>query len=175
MHARLAVPAAAAFGLALLATGCGSGRSTEAAFRTQANRVCHEVRRRSRSADFSSRSGFAKGLGEMRAGVTQLARLQPERNDETAYRDLLARLRDINARLGANEAQLLSLQRKLRASGGRAATRTIRRFAAVAGGIEKNGLRAAADARSLGLGVCATDLSGGAPLAPPLGAPGRST
>jgi hypothetical protein len=40
----------------------------------------------------------------MRAGVEQLAQLHPLPNDETAYRDLLARLRHINALLGLNEA-----------------------------------------------------------------------
>ena len=164
-----------ACGLALAATGCGSHRSSEAEFRTQANRVCREVHRQSRSADFSSRSGFAKGLAGMRAGVERLAHLRPPPSDEPGYRDLLAKLREINARLAANQAELLRLQRKLKESGGRSATRTIERFRALVGAIERDGLRAAADARPLGLGVCATDLSGGAPLAPSLEARGRST
>ena len=121
--------------------------------------------------DFSTRSGFTKGLAGMRAVVMQLAPLHPPPSDEPAYRDLLTRLRDIDARLRANEAELLRLQAKLKESG----TRTIKRFGALVGPIEKDGLRAAADARTLGLGVCATDLSGGAPLAPSLGVPGRST
>jgi hypothetical protein len=102
----------------------------------------------------------------MQAGVERLARLHPLPSDEAAYRDLLAKLRDINARLGANEATLLRLQRRLKESSGRSATRTIRRFRALVSPVESDGLSAAADARALGLGVCATDLSGGAPLPP---------
>jgi hypothetical protein len=127
------------------------------------------VHQQSRSVDFSSRSGFAKGLAAMRAGVAQLARLRPGPNDEPAFRDLLAKLRNINALLGANEAELVRLQRQLKKS---PATRTIRRFRVLVARIERDGLRAAADARTLGLGVCATDLSGGAPLP---GAGERST
>jgi hypothetical protein len=121
--------------------------------------------------DFSSRSGFTEGLTRMRAGVKRLSHLHPPPNGEAAYRDLLAKLRDINALLGLNEAKLIRLQRELKESAGRPATRTIKRFRALIEPIETDGLRAAADARALGLGVCATDLSGGAPL----GAPGRST
>ena len=124
--------------------------------------------------DFSSRSGFARGLADMRAGVVRLAHLHPPPGEEPAYRALLANLRDIDVRLAANRAELLRLQRKLKESAGRPAARTIERFRAVVGPIERDGLRAAADARTLGLGVCATDLSGGAPLAPSLGAGGRS-
>jgi len=100
----------------------------------------------------------------MQAGVERLARLHPLPSDEPAYGDLLAKLRDINARLDANEATLLRLQHRLKESSGRSATRTIRRFRALVSPVESDGLRAAADARALGLGACATDLSGGAPL-----------
>jgi hypothetical protein len=162
-----------ACGLALAATGCGSHRSSEAAFRAHANRVCRDVHRQSRAADFSSRSGFAMGLAGMRAGVERLARLHGPPGVEPVYRDLLAKLRDIDARLAANEAELLSLQRKLKESGGRPAARTIKAFRALVEPIERDGVRAAADARTLRLGVCATDLSGGAPLLSRDG--GRST
>jgi len=123
--------------------------------------------------DFSSASGFGRGLAGMRAGVVRLEHLHPASSGESAYRDLLARLRDIDKRLAVNEKPLLRLQRRLKGSSGRSATRTIRRFRALVEPIEADGVRAAADARSLGLGVCATDLSGGAPLAPSVG--GRPT
>lgn len=109
----------------------------------------------------------------MRAGVVRLAHLRPPTGDEAVYRDLLARLRDIDARLHVNEVELLGLQRRLKESSGRSATRTIRRFRALVSPLEGDGVRAAADARTLGLGVCATGLSGGAPLTPSAG--GRPT
>jgi hypothetical protein len=128
--------------------------------------ICRDVGRLKRSVDFSSAPGFARGLAGMRAGVERLARLQPGSTDEPAYRDLLARLRDIDARLDGNRAKLLRLERRLRVSSGRSATRTIKRFRALVLPLAGDGLRAAADARALGLGACATDLSGGAPLGP---------
>jgi hypothetical protein len=155
---------AGVMGSILVATGCGSQRPSEAAFRAQANRICHHVHQQNRAADFSSRSGFAKGLAAMRAGVEQLARIHPLAKDQPVYRDLLAKLRDINLRLGENEAQLLRLQRQLKKSGGRPAKRTVKRLGALVGPMARDGLHAAADARALGLGVCAADLSGGAPL-----------
>jgi hypothetical protein len=118
-------------------------------------------------------SGFAKGLAGMRAGVRRLARVQPPQADRPAYRDLLAKLRNINARLDGNRATLLRLERRLRVSSGRSAAQTIKRFRALVLPLASDGLRAAADARALGLGVCATDLSGGAPFAPSPG--GRPT
>jgi hypothetical protein len=125
--------------------------------------------------NFSSASGFARGLAGMRAGVVRLAHLHPASSDAPAYRDLLARLRDIDARLDVDEAQLLRLQRRLRESSGRSAIRTFRRFRALVSPLEDDGVHATADARTLGLGVCATDLSGGAPLAPLMGEVGRPT
>jgi hypothetical protein len=164
MNGRLAFLIGCACGSTLAVAGCGSQRSADAAFQAHANRICREVHRQSRSVDFSSTSGFARGLAGMQAGVERLARLHPLPSDEPAYGDLLAKLRDINARLDANEATLLRLQHRLKESSGRSATRTIRRFRALVSPVESDGLRAAADARALGLGACATDLSGGAPL-----------
>jgi hypothetical protein len=109
----------------------------------------------------------------MRAGVGRLARLRTPANDEAAYHDLLAKLRDIDVRLHENEAGLLRLQRRLQNSSGRSATGTLERFRVLVSPIEGDGVRAAADARAVGLEVCATDLSGGAPLAPSLGKHGR--
>lgn len=171
MNGRLAFLVGCACGSTLVVAGCGSQRSADAAFQAHANRICREVHRQSRSVDFSSTSGFARGLAGMQAGVQRLARLHPVPSDEPAYRDLLAKLRDINARLDVNEATLLRLQRRLKGSSGRSATRTIRRFQALVSPVESDGLRAAADAQALGLGVCATDLSGGAPLPPSVGRP----
>jgi hypothetical protein len=168
------VTVCSACALALVAAGCASERSSDAAFRTEANRICREVDRQTRSVDFSSRSGFAKGLAGMRAGVKRLARLHPPAGKEHTYRDLLAKLRDINGRLAVNEARLLRLQRGLKRSSGHPA-RTIEQFRALIEAMGRDGLRAAADSRTLGVGVCATDLSGGAPLAPPLGTRERST
>lgn len=164
---------ACACGSALAVTGCGSQRSSDAALHTQANRICGEVHRQNRSVDFSSSSGFSRGLAGMRAGVERLARLHPPSSGAPAYRDLLANLRDINRRLDVNEAELLRLQRRLRESLGPSTTRTIKRLRGLVSPVEGDGLRAAADARALGLGVCTTDLSGGAPLAPSVGEPGR--
>jgi len=160
-----------ACGSALVVTGCGSERSSEAAFRTQANRICRVAHRQNRSVDFSSSSGFSRGLTGMRAGVEQLARLRPPSSGEPADRDLLAKLRDIDARLSVDEAELLRLQHRLKQSFGPSATRTIKRLRALVSPVESDGLRAAADARALGLGVCATDLSGGAPLPSAVGSP----
>jgi hypothetical protein len=105
----------------------------------------------------------------MRAGVVRLAQLHPASSDEAADRDLLARLRDIDRRLEANATQLVRLQRRLKESSGRSATRTFRRFRSLVSPLEDDGVRAAADVGTLRLRVCATDLSGGAPLAPLVG------
>ena len=115
---RLAVRVGCVCGSALVVTGCGSQRSSGAMFRTHANRICRDVHRQNRSLDFSSTAGFATGLAGMRAGVNRLARLHPLASDEPAYRDLLAKLRDINARLDRNKAALLGLLRRLKGSSG---------------------------------------------------------
>ena len=153
-------------GLVLVVTGCGSARSSQAAFRRQANGICREVSRLKHSVDFSSASGFARGLAGMRAGVRRLAHVHAPQEDGPAYRDLLAKLGDINALLDGNRATLVSLERRLRTSSGRKAAQTIKHFGRLVRPVASAGLRAAADARALGLGVCATDLSGGAPFAP---------
>lgn len=159
---------------ALLATGCGTHRSSAVTFRATANRICRDVDREKRSEDFSSALGFARGLAGMSAAVRRLARLQPPPGEDGEYRDLLAKLRDIDERLAEHAGELLTLQRRLKHSSGRSAVRTIRRFRALVSPVANDGLRAAADARELSLGACATDLSGGAPLGPPLGGGGSA-
>lgn len=161
--------------VAVAASGCGSGRSAEASFRDQANTICRQVSQVKSSVDFSSRAGFAKGLAGMRIGVGRLARLHPPPQDEPAYRDLLARLRNVNVSLDGNRSTLLSLERRLRVASGRPEARTIKRFRALVVPLARNGLRAAADARALGLGVCATDLDGGAPFGQSPGGGGQAT
>jgi hypothetical protein len=111
----------------------------------------------------------------MRAGAERFAHLHPLPREAPAYRDLLAKMRDIDSLLGANEAELLRVQRRLKQLSGRRAMRTIKRFRALVSPIASDGLAAAADARALGLRTCATDLSGGAPLAPSFGIGGRPT
>jgi hypothetical protein len=152
--------------LALVATGCGSHRSSAAAFRAQANGICGDVSRLKRSVDFATTAGFAKGLAGMRAGARRLAAVQPPRESAGTYHDLLANLRDIDAFLDSNRVRLLEVEHRLKVSSGRAAARAIRHFRALILPLARDGLRAAGDARALGLGVCATDLSGGAPFRP---------
>jgi hypothetical protein len=147
----------------LLLTSCGSGdgshRLSEAAFRSRANHICSELTRQEKP-DLGSTSKVAvdRNLGRIDSALSQLEGLRPPAHDEQRYRAMLTSFKRSVAFVKANEPRLIQMARDLRShpsdrGGFMRYARLFRPFlqeVAIAGN----------DAKALGLGACATGLSG---------------
>jgi hypothetical protein len=151
-------------GTALLLAGCGSGSgSTQqlspTAFRTQANQICRDLRT-SEKPDLGSTTKAAvdRNLTRIDDALTKLDALNPPASDKQQYRDLLTRFRRSVAFVRANEAHLIQLTHQLQKnpSDTNVAAQYQRLVSHFAGDVRTAG----ADAKKLGLSVCATGFLG---------------
>ena len=133
------------WGVAFLVVGCGSGHSN-AAFRTQAARLCRKVLPATTTGLPRTASTFDHDLTKTGVALTRLAHLRPPASNQGAYRDMLARLNRIAVFVQANKAKLVNAD----LLDYRSARKLFRP-------IHRDNTLETADARKLGLGACKTE------------------
>jgi hypothetical protein len=161
MHATLAILCC---GTAFLVAGCGGGSSSSqqlspTAFRTQANQICGDLRTDEKpDLGSTTKEAVDRNLTRIDDALTKLDALNPPASDEQQFRDLLTRFRRSVAFVRANEAHLIQLTHQLQknpsdTNAAAAYQRLVSHFAS-------DVRTAGADAKKLGLGVCAKGFLG---------------
>lgn len=144
----------------LTAAGCGgSHRLSESDFRTRADRICRTLSRQTASNTSFSNAAFKQRISEIEAAVGDLARLDPPASDQARYQDLLTNFRSSATYLKVNRQRMILLLRHLTSNPTDARARA--QYTRIVNHFEHGAHVAAADATALGLGDCATGLSGG--------------
>jgi hypothetical protein len=141
--------------IVLLASGCGSGHSSAAAFRTSADSICRELGLQTGSA-VSTKTALDRHIRRAEAGIGRLARLHPPSGDERSYRDLIATLRRTMSLARTRFPALITSKQPSR----QAVERLVRPLG-------HDIRRADRDARAVGLEACAKEISGGSSASRP--------
>ena len=141
--------------IALLASGCGSGHSSAAAFRTRADAICRELGLQTGPA-VSTKAALSWHIRHAEAGIGRLARLHPPSGDERSYRDLVATLRQTMSLARTRFPALIAAKRPSR--------QTLERIVQP---LARDVRREDRDARAVGLEACAEAITGGSSASPP--------